>query len=591
MEILGSPKLRTFRSDWRKCLDRPGIPELVLVLLTLSVYARSLTMGFVYDDHEMIDNPWSLHWKDVPKLFTQDLIGNHRSNFYRPLALLWQAFVHAIAGGNPVAWHSSAILLHILCVVLVFRLACNLLQESDRGYATLAAAVFAIHPTHVEVVTWISDSADLLMTAILLFAALALFHWLQSGSPIWWTASCLLGTACCFVKEIGIFAPILLLVLALSVKAKVSRPAIILTGFSLLLSSCGFLILRSQVLHGFAHPLSGVGNRDMVLTLPGALWFYLSHLIFPVSLGPFYPLAFVSDPRSAPFLMPLLLLALIVAVGWVLFCRLSDRRLFWFCVVWTIAPLIAPLYLKLFPDFELVHDRYLYLPTIALGVALAAGVKKIREMISTDTNRRCAATILTIATATLFTAAGAETISYEGVWRDDVHLFQRGVALTPRNDRALVNLGVAELQSGNVQEGSALLARSLEIQPNNAFALFDLGNVAWNNSDATAAEYYVQKALALKSHSNWWVILANAKFRLGKMEDAQRSARQALAMNPAEPGAHVLLGAVSLQEGDSATAVREISEELVLYPANVSAREALKVAQTQFGSQQEQAPR
>lgn len=156
-------------------------------MLTLLVYARSLSMGFVYDDHEMIDNPWLLSWKDVPKVFSQDLINSHRSNFYRPLALLWQVLVHRLAGTNPTAWHFSAILLHLLCVVLVFRLACKLLQDNDRGYAMLAAAVFALHPTHVEAVTWVSDAADPLMAAVLLLSALALLRWLtsKSGSPLW----------------------------------------------------------------------------------------------------------------------------------------------------------------------------------------------------------------------------------------------------------------------------------------------------------------------------------------------------------------------------------------------------------------------
>jgi tetratricopeptide (TPR) repeat protein len=580
----GSLNLGVLRSKWRSCLERPGLPEFLLVLLTLLVYARSLNMGFVYDDHAMIDNPWVLSWKDVPKVFTQDLINNHRSNFYRPLALLWQALVVRLAGTNPMAWHFSAILLHLLCVVLVFRLACKLLD--DRGYATLAAAVFALHPSHVEAVTWVSDAADLLMAAILLLSALALLRWLKSGSPVWWTASWLLATACCFVKETGVLMPALLLALVFSVESRVSRPAILLTGFSFLLSSCIFLVLRSQILHGFAHPMSTAGDHEMALTLPAAVCFYLSHLIFPVGLGPFYPLAFVSDPRSEAFLVSLLLLvALLAMLGW-LVQRLSDRRLFWFCAVWVIAPLIAPLYLKLFPDFELVHDRYLYLPTIALGVALAAGLRKLSAAALTGTTHvRYAASYLAIATAVLVTALAAETISYQGVWQDDVHLFQRAVALTPRNARALVNLGVAKLQQGNYAEGTALLKRSLEIQPDNAFALIDLGNAAWNNNDAAAAESYVQKAVALEPHSNWWVILASAKFKLGKLAEAEWAVRQAIAIDPAVPGAHLLLGGVRLAQGDSATAVREIGTELQLYPGNPSARQALQVAQEQLAKQ------
>jgi tetratricopeptide (TPR) repeat protein len=175
-----------------------------------------------------------------------------------------------------------------------------------------------------------------------------------------------------------------------------------------------------------------------------------------------------------------------------------------------------------------------------------------------------------------------ETISYQGVWQDDTHLFQRGVALTPRNARALVNLGVAKLQQGNYPEGTALLKRSLEIQPDNAFALFDLGNVAWNNNDAAATESYVQKAVALESHSNWWVILASAKFNLGKLPEAEWAVRQAIAINPEEPGAHLLLGGVRLAQGDSETAVREFSTELRLNPGNPSARQALQVAQEQL---------
>ncbi len=579
----GSLRLGALGSKWRECLERPGLPEFFLVLLTLLVYARSLSMGFVYDDHPMIDNPWVLSWKDVPRLFSQDLINSHRSNFYRPLALLWQALVGRLAGTNPTAWHFSAILLHLLCVVLVFRLACKLLD--DRGYAALAAAVFALHPTHVEAVTWVSDAADPLMAAVLLLSALALLRWLtlKSGSPGWWIASWLLATACCFVKETGVLMPALLLVLAFSVESRVSRPAILLTGFSFILSSCIFLVLRSQILHGFAHPLSTARDHEMALTLPAALWFYLSHLLFPVGLGPFYPLAFVSDPRSEAFVVPLLLLAALLAMlGWLL-QRLSDQRLFWFCTVWVLAPLIAPLYLKLFPDFELVHDRYLYLPTIALGVALAAGLKKLSDATPAGTtHERHAANYLAIATAVLVTALAAETISYQGVWQDDTHLFQRGVALTPRNARALVNLGVAKLQQGNYPEGTALLKRSLEIQPDNAFALFDLGNVAWNNNDAAATESYVQKAVALESHSNWWVILASAKFNLGKLPEAEWAVRQAIAINPEEPGAHLLLGGVRLAQGDSATAVREFSTELRLNPGNPSARQALQVAQEQL---------
>jgi protein O-mannosyl-transferase len=583
METTTSAQLRFSGGKWREFrefLERPGVAEFSLVLLTLLVYARSLSMGFVYDDHEMIDGRWDLGWKDIPKIFSDDLTNTHASNFYRPITVLWQILVHRLAGANSAVWHLSAILLHLLCVVLVFRLACRLLR--DRGYATVAAAIFALHPTHVEAVTWVSDTADLLMAAILLLSALALLRWLESGSPVWWIASWLLALACCFVKETGIFAPVLLLSLAWRDKNKVGQPAIVLTGFFFVLSSCGFLILRSQILHGFAHPLSTASNFEMVLTLPLALCFYLSHLFFPFGLGPFYPLAFVSSPRSLAFIAPVLVLAALLATLVWLYRRVTDRRLFEFSVVWIFAPLIAPLYLKLFPDFELVHDRYLYLPSIALGIALAAGLKHLSNKTS-DSTSPSAVNYLAVATVVVLAAMAAETISYQGVWQDDEHLFQRGVALTPRNARALVNLGVAKLQQGNFTEGSALLKRSLDIQPDNAFALFDIGNAALsNNHDSATAESYIERAVALEPHANWWVALATAKFNLGKLPEADWAARQAIQIDPAVPGAHFLLGAVRLAQHDPATAVQEISTELQLDPNNASARQGLQLAQEQL---------
>jgi tetratricopeptide (TPR) repeat protein len=561
-----------FGDRWREWLERPGVPEFLLAALTLLVYARSLTLGFVYDDHVMFNSPWAFHLRDIPQLFVHD-IGDHASNFYRPLAVLWHALVYKLAGTSPVAWHFSGIVLHIVCVLLVFRLTCRLLE--NRLLAAFATAVFALHPTHVEAVSWISDAGDPLMTALLLGSAVTLLRWFETGSPAWWMVSFLLGSACCFVKETGVLMPAMLLVLALSVEHKIGQPAIVLTGAVFLASSCAFVILRSHIIHGFAHPLSSAGNREWVLTVPAALWFYLSHLLAPVRLGPVYPVSFVSDWRSQAFLVPVLLLAIAAVAVLGIYFRSSDRRLVWFCCVWALTPLVAPLYLKLFPEFELVHDRYLYIPSIALGVALAAALKKLTSFPGTRIYLLSATAILLIALATA-------TISYEGVWQSDLTLFQRAIEFTPRNPRALVNLGVAKLRQDNYPEGVALLKRALEIQPDNAFALFDLGNAAWENNDAATAEAYFEKAVALESRFKWWVFLAKARFKLAKLPQAESAVRQALAVDSAGLEAHALFGAIRLAQGDPVTAVREFRTELQLNPGDIVARELLPLAEAQL---------
>jgi tetratricopeptide (TPR) repeat protein len=572
---------RSISSDrWSELLERPGIPEALLTIITFIVYARSLTFGFVYDDHGMVEHPFPLSWENIALVFSNDSSLDHASNFYRPLTIIWQGFVGRLSGSSPVLWHLSGILLHLVCVVLVFHLACKLVDS--RVLATFATAVFALHPTHVEAVTWIADAADVLLTIFLLISCLALLRWLKSESPGWWVVSWLFAAACCFVKETGVVVPVLLLTLAFNAKSKVSSPARILAGFAYFAGSFGFLVLRSQVLHGFAHPLSGAGDNNMFLTEPAAVWFYVSHLVFPWRLGPCYPVAFVSEWRSAAFIVPLVLvIAILAGLAWI-YRYATDRGKFWFCVLWILAPLAPPLYLKLFPAFELVHDRYLYIPSIALGIALATMISQWEARSPEHLSKTWPMVAMVLAV----TAAAAQTVAYQGVWKSDTSLFQRAVELTPDNDRALVNLGVNKLMQGDVNEGTALLKRAVAIQPRNAMALFDLGNAAWNSNDLIAAESYVGRAVDIEARPKWMVFLSGVELKLGKLQDAELAARQAIAESPSEPGAHFQLGVARLAQGDPTTAVREFGAELEMYPENIAARQALQAARAQLQQHQ-----
>jgi tetratricopeptide (TPR) repeat protein len=183
----------------------------------------------------------------------------------------------------------------------------------------------------------------------------------------------------------------------------------------------------------------------------------------------------------------------------------------------------------------------------------------------------------------LLTAAGAETISYQGAWKDDSTFYRRALLFTPRNDRVLVNLGVTDLQEGKMGEGMDLLKRALEIKPDNAFALYDLGNAAWNSNDLPAAESYFQQAVDLEAHANWWVMLADAKYRLGKLAETEMAAQRAIALNSSEPGAHLLLGAALLDGGNPAAAASEFNLELSYHPGEASAQQALQIAEQKLG--------
>src|SRR5579872_35755 len=145
-------------------MSRPGppwIPAAVLAL-TAAVYLPSLTFGFVCDDRQQI--VWSqpnFTWRAVPSYFTTDVwsyTSRERTNYYRPIFLLWLMINSKLIGLDTALWHLSAILLHLAATLLFYFLARRLV--GDPLPAGVAALVFGAHPVHVEAVAWISGATE-----------------------------------------------------------------------------------------------------------------------------------------------------------------------------------------------------------------------------------------------------------------------------------------------------------------------------------------------------------------------------------------------------------------------------------------------
>ena len=151
-------------------------PALWLTLLTVLVYAPGLGGGFVYDDHFLLlDNPW-LTKGSFRDAFTINFWplppANWRSLIYRPMGILGHLVLYRIFGLSPFAFHAASILLHAAATVAVFFLLKGL--RFRIGVATAAAALFAVHPLHVEAVAWMSQLTEV-MAGTGVLAALAFF--------------------------------------------------------------------------------------------------------------------------------------------------------------------------------------------------------------------------------------------------------------------------------------------------------------------------------------------------------------------------------------------------------------------------------
>jgi protein O-mannosyl-transferase len=129
----------------------------ILLAVTISLYVPTLYFGFVWDDTAYIRTNfwiWSLDWVHLRAIWSNTYLGHYAPIHHTFLALIYRFFEL-----NPLGYHLGQVLIHSACVVLLFALMKKV--ESPR-VALLACLLFAVHPTNVETVAWISESKSTL---------------------------------------------------------------------------------------------------------------------------------------------------------------------------------------------------------------------------------------------------------------------------------------------------------------------------------------------------------------------------------------------------------------------------------------------
>ena len=566
--------------------------SLGLALLAFAIRAPGLFAGFVFDDAFGMQQRSGADWSQLGAFFTSDRSAFYGSNFYRPVLNVFWEVVYAIGGAHPLAWHGASILLHVACALLVFQLA--LLVIEDVFAAWLAAALFAVHPAHVEAVSWASAIAEPLWTLFLLLSVLAFLRWLERGGVRWWAASFIAGAAGIFTKETAIVLPVVLLATALALFCP-SNPNAGLPGaprsrnrraFPVLAATLPFfaiaalfLAVRQSVLHSFSHSLTVATSAQMVLTWPAALLFYLRHMFWPSVVVPFYPLQIVKSWHSEEFLLPLAeLIVALAALGFLLWRAAGPRRAL-VCTAWTFVPLAPALYLKALAPFELVHDRFLYAPLVGFCMATAMVLQWAAARIEAYSQSRAQAVsvrrVMAIAAIALIPLYGIESMSQMLWWQNNKTLFARALTVTPENPKALANLAGVYMAEHREAEAAPLLQRALEIAPQDSIVLYGMARLAWLQGEDKAAEQFMIGALRTTSRYDMWLQFAAIELRLNKLDIAEAAARQAAQMNPNGQGVHAAMGTILLARGERQTAVREFEQELRNFPQSEIARAGL----------------
>ena len=595
-------------SSARSWIERAGLGETIACAITALVYLATLSFGFVYDDvPQILKNPAVHEWRFVPQYFTSHvwaaIYPNTSGNYYRPVFLLWLRLNYALFGTSAGGWHLTSIACHVLATWLVFRVVRQL--SGDRAIAFVAALIFGLHPAHIENVAWISGVTDPLMACFVLGSFSAFLDFRRAGGIGRAASSLGLFALGMLSKETAIVLPAVILAYLLIVGRdeglrsgpESGRDAHLTAGGTPALRSLGFgalglgtpgllhglvalvlgyLVARFYSLRGWSHSTSTIGWKEVFFTWPSVSWFYVRHLVWPERLSEFYALDYVSQVTAAAVLVPLALL-LVTAIAAVLgvrfICGGFERKLARFAFVLLIFPLLPVLDLRSLTAGDIVHDRYLYLPSVGFALLVALLIREVAWRVP-EARRGLMLAVAVSAIACVFAVL---TISQQMQWASDILLYSRGLESAPANLTVRDNLANALLAANQPERAIPLYLEVIGRNPAFWRSNYNLGFAYYKTGNFAAAEDYLRRAIRIDpSDPDQYIYLALAEIQLKKLPEAAENARRAITISPRARGYHSVAGLVYQAAGDRPRAVAEFKLEVAEHPDNAAALAALQ---------------
>lgn len=461
----------------------------------VAAYANSLGGDFVVDARTIIlENRW-IHAatpSNVGRLLTHDYWAPFATGgLYRPATTLSYLLNYAVLGNRarPFGYHATNLALHLACVVLVYALAWEVTRR--RVAATVAAAVFGLHPVTTEAVTYIVGRADVLASLGVLAGLLCYIHGGASRRTLWFVGLGVAALVAVLGKETGIV--LLAVMLAYDLSIRRARP--LSAGYLVVGCVIGiYLAARWAVAMGGLPPpdVSPVDNPLVEgsfwtarMTALGVLGRELALLVFPATLTADYsyrqiPLV-TFPPRDVGDWMPLATVVVVVLAGWVAW-RTRSRMpgVAFFVLVYLLA--ILPASNLVFLIGTIMGERLLYLPLVGF-----AGV--VALLVDVGASRRPA--MVLSAVAMLLLAFGYRTWVRNRDWVDELRLWTSAVRASPDSAKTrkahAAALYAADARHAELGRVIAEAERAVAIRPDYLDALTDLGSYHVARGDTAAS--------------------------------------------------------------------------------------------------------
>ena len=556
------------------------VAALLLVALTAVLYLPSLGHDFVIlDDPLMVtDNEWvQAGWtlRGLKAAFSID-----RVNFWVPLTWLSLMTDAALFGPGARGFHLTNLLLHAGNAALLFVALRRLTGAAGRSFAV--AALFAVHPVHVESVAWITERKDVLCVFMLLLALLAWERWLRRRRPGAYAAACALFALALMAKPVAVVFPVLLLCLdgwplrrlapgALRGPLLEKVPLAVLGA-----AAAAATLVISWRLEAFVE-LDRFSPAMRAANLAIAYVRYLGLLAWPSGLAILYPL---EEGGVSPAVAATALAALAVASA--LLWR-ARRRLPWALMgwVWFLAALL-PVSGIFQVGLQALADRFLYLPALGIYVAVVWSAAALAARAAVP---RWAAPALAGCVVLPLALAARHQL---GFWRDGVTILQRTVAVTGSNPMARELLAYNLAGQDRLEEALEQYRVLQELRPGEPGPRFDAGNtLARLGRSEEAADAYRAALAREPRHAKARLSLALVLSRLGRTVEAVAEYRELLRRAPDFDVARYQFGVTLAAAGRFEEAAGELREFLRRAPGSAEGHYNLGVVLLELGAEAE----
>jgi tetratricopeptide (TPR) repeat protein len=546
------------KSRFARDLSKPLFACLLLAAMTLIVFWPVTRCDFInYDDPD--------YFTSNPHVLTGLALGNvlwafttgHASNWH-PLTWLSLMLDAELFGKNPFGPHLVNLLFHAANTALLFLLLRKLTVATWRS--AFVAALFALHPLHVESVAWIAERKDVLSTLFALLALWSYARYATDGCRRSFAFALIFFALGLMAKPMLVTLPFVLLLLdwwPLQRISNLRRLFLEKIPFFLLSSVSSVITFIVQQKGGAVAALMKFSMVERIENAFVSYTRYLGKTFWPEALANPYP-------HPGHWELSLVIFSVALIGGLSALAVISARKFpfvftGWFWFIGILIPVIGLVQV----GNQAMADRYSYLPLTGIFIIFAWGLNEA------CVNRHVPKPAVVFLAAIILFAAGWQTRSQLVYWQNSGTLFRHTLAVTENNYIAWNDLGTYLSSRGQVPEAMDCFQKSLKINPGNADALYNLGNAdtKLGKVDEAISNYH----RAMQIDPNHADVLANLGFALAakkQFDEAVTCFELALQLDPDSADAHNNLATVLFIQHRFVEAAQHYREAIRLTPGN-----------------------